>query len=62
MYHTGLPGGSAGRGPACRAGDLGSTPGWGSSLGEGTAIPTPVFWAAESRGLQFTGSQRVGHD
>ena len=35
----GLPGGSAGKGSACNAGDLGSIPGLGRSPGEGKGYP-----------------------
>ena len=34
-----LPGGSAGKEPACHAGDLGSIPGLGRSPGEGKGYP-----------------------
>ena len=33
--HMGFPGGSAGKGSTCNAGDLGSIPGLGRSPGEG---------------------------
>ena len=35
----GLPGGSDGKDSACNAGDLGSIPGLGRSLGEGKGYP-----------------------
>ena len=35
----GFPGDSAGKESACNAGDLGSVPGWGKSLGEGNGYP-----------------------
>ena len=35
----GFPGGSDGKASACDAGDLGSIPGLGSSLGEGNGSP-----------------------
>ena len=35
----GFPGSSAGIEPACNAGDLGSIPGLGRSLGEGNSYP-----------------------
>ena len=48
----GFPGGSAGKESACNAGDLGSVPGLGRSLGEGNGwLPTPVFWPEEFHGL-----------
>ena len=37
--HEGFPGGSDGTEAACNAGDLGSIPGSGSSLGEGNGSP-----------------------
>ena len=37
--HEGFPGGSDGKEAACNAGDLGSIPGSGSSLGEGNGNP-----------------------
>ena len=38
-FPPGLPGGSAGKEPACHAGDLGSIPGLGRSPGEGKGYP-----------------------
>ena len=58
-----FPGGSDGKELACDAEDLGLE----DSLEEAWQ-PTPVFlpgespWTEEPGGLQFTGSQRVGHD
>ena len=47
----GFPGGSAGKGSACDAGDPGSIPGLGRSPGEGHGYPpTPVFLPGESHG------------
>ena len=46
----GFPGGSAGKESAHNAGDLGSIPGLGRSLGEGKGY-TPVFWPGEFHGL-----------
>ena len=40
---AGFPGGSAGRESACSAGDLGSIPGLGRSLGEGKSYPLQYF-------------------
>ena len=39
LYHWGFPGGSDGKESACSAGDLGSIPWWGRSLGEGNVYP-----------------------
>ena len=44
MVYWGFPGGSAGNESACNAGDLGSIPRLGRSLGEGNSYP-----------LQFSG-------
>ena len=38
-YHWGFPGGSDGKESVCSAGDLGSIPGLGRSLGEGNGYP-----------------------
>ena len=64
----GFPGGSAGKEAACNAGDLGSIPGLGRSLGERNGY-TLHYSSLENpqgqrslAGLQFLGSQRVGHD
>ena len=37
--YIGFPHSPIGRSPACNAGDLGSIPGWGRSLGEGNGNP-----------------------
>jgi len=64
----GFPGGSDGKGSACHAGDLGSTPGLGRSPGGRAWQPTPVFlpgacpWAEEPGRLQSMGSQQVRQD
>ena len=66
----GFPGGSVGRESAWNVGDTGeadSIPRLGKSLGEGMAthssIPTwRTPWTEEPGGLQFIGSQGVGHD
>ena len=47
----GSPCGSAGKGSACNAGDLGSIPELGRSPGGGTGLPIPVFWPGEFHGL-----------
>ena len=63
-----LPRNSNGKESACNAGDLGLIPGSGRSPGKMEWQPTPVFlpgefqWTEEPGRLQFTGSQRVGHD
>ena len=40
---VGIPGSSAGKEPACNAGDPGSIPGLGRSPEEEIRLPTPVF-------------------
>ena len=62
-----FPGGSDGKESACNAGDPGSIPGSGRSLGEGNGNPLQYFaweipWTEETGGLQSMGSQRVRHD
>ena len=51
----GFPGGLISKESACNAGDLGSIPGLGRSLGKipwrRDRLPTPVFWPEEFRGL-----------
>ena len=59
--------GSAGKESACNAGDLGLIHGLGSSSGEERATHSSMLtwripWTEEPGGLQFKGSQRVGHD
>ena len=39
LLFLGFPGGSAGKEPACNAGDVGSIPGLGRSPGEGKGYP-----------------------
>ena len=62
----GLPSGSVGKESACNAGDPGSIPGSGRSLGKGDAIHSSILaqrmpWTEEPGGLQSTRPQRVGH-
>ena len=62
-----LPCSSDNKESACSAGDLGSIPGSGRSSGEGMAIHSNILsWriprTEKPGGLQFVGSQRVGHD
>ena len=42
----GFPGSSAGKESACNAGDPGSIPGLGRSLGERFGYPLQSFWAS----------------
>ena len=61
------PGDSVGKESACNARELGSTPGLGSSPGEGNDNPLqyPCLENPMDRGalwLQFMGSQRVRHN
>ena len=61
-----FPGCSDGKESACSAGDQGSIPGSGRSLGEGKWQPTPVFLPGEShRGAWQAAVHEVvvvGHD
>ena len=45
MVTKGFCGSSAGKEPACNAGDPGSTPGSGRSTGEGIGYPLQFSWA-----------------
>ena len=52
---------------ACNAGDVGLIPGSGRSLGEGNGNPLQYSCLGNPMdggpgGLQFMGSQRIGHD
>ena len=47
----GFPSGSAGKESSCNTGDRGSITELWRSPGEGTSLPTPVFWPGESHGL-----------
>ena len=47
----GILGSSDGKESACNVGDLGLTPGFGRSSGEGNSLLTPVFWPGEFHGL-----------
>ena len=69
LYWTmGFPGGSEVKASAYNAGDLGSIRGGGEDpLEKEMAIHSSILawripWMKEPGGLQFTGSQRVGHD
>ena len=59
-----FPGGSEDKASASNAGDLGSIPGSRRSPGEGNDNPLQYSCLEDPMGggLQFTGSQRVGHD
>ena len=63
----GFSGSSSSKESACNAEDLGSIPGSGRSPGEGNGYHSSILawkipWTEEPCRLQFTGSQRVGHD
>ena len=66
-HYTDFPGGSDGKASAYNVGDLGSIPGSGRSPGEGNGNP-PQYSCLENPmdrgagGLQFMGSQKVGHE
>ena len=61
------PSGSEGKESACDAGDQGSILDWEDPLEKGMAIHSSILaWriprTEKPGGLQFTGSQRVGHN
>ena len=56
----GFPGGSAGKGSACDAGNLGSISGLGRSSGEGKGYP--LQYSGLENSIDRMGSQRVEHD
>jgi len=63
----GFPGGSVVKNLPVNAGDAGLISGSGRSHGEGNATHSSILdweipWTEEPDGLQFMGSQRVGHD
>ena len=63
----GLPHRFSGKESTYNAGDMGLIPGWEDFLEEGMAthfstLTWRIPWREEPGGLQFMGSQRVGHD
>ena len=68
LFMVSFAGSSDGKESACNAGDLGSIPRWGRSLGGGKDYPLQYsclenFMDREEPGrLEPMGSQRVGHD
>ena len=70
VSHVGFPSGQVIKNLPANAGDLrdvGPVPGLRRSPGEGNAthssiLPWEIPWTEEPSGLQFMGSQRVGHD
>ena len=67
IIEKGFLGGSDGKESSYNARDPGSIPESGRSPGEGNGNPLQYSWLESSRdrgvwGLQFTGSQKVGHD
>jgi len=63
----GLPDSSDGKEFACNAVDLGSIPRLENPLEKGMATHSSIIvleipWTEKPAGLQFIGSQRVGHD
>ena len=58
----GFPDDSAGKESACNAGDLGSIPGLGRSLGEGKGYPLQYSGLENSMDCTIHGVTRVGHD
>ena len=51
ILSLGFPGSSAGKESACNAGDSSENRGSGRCPGEGTWLPTAVFWPGEFNGL-----------
>ena len=58
----GFPGGSAGKGSACNAGELGSVPGLGRFPGEGKGYPLQYSSLENSMDQTDIDYTRVGHD
>ena len=52
----------SGKESTCQAGDTGSTPGLGKSLGEGNSNPLQYYCLENPMDRGSMGSQRVGHD
>ena len=66
-FKLGFPGGSDGKESASNVGDPGLIPGWDDPLEKEMATHSSILawripWTEEPNGLQFEGSQRVGHD
>ena len=59
--HLGFPAVSAGKESTCNAGDLGSIPGLGRSLGKGKGYPLQYSGLENSMDYSM-GLQRTGHD
>ena len=68
IHYGGFPGGSENKESTRNAGDLGSTPAFERSPGEGNGYPLQYSYLKNSMdreepgGLQSIGSQRVGHN
>ena len=67
LFPSGFPGGSEVKASASNAGDLGSIPGLGRSLGEGNGSPLQYSCLENPRDpepgrLLLIGLQRIGHD
>ena len=60
VFHLGFPGGSDSKESACKAGDLGSIPGWGSFPGEGNGLPTSALLPGEFHGQMSLVGYRPG--
>ena len=58
----GSPGGSDGKESTCNVGDLGSTPGLGSSPGEGNNYSLQYSGLENSMDREAWWSQRIRHD
>ena len=60
LFSHGFPGGSDGKESACKAGDPGSIPGLGRSIGDRNSIQSHILarripWIEEPHGLQSMG-------
>ena len=58
--YGGFPCGSAGKEPACNAGDLGSIPGLGRTLGERNGYP--LQYSDPENSMDCIESQKAGHN
>ena len=57
VIYKGFPCGSVGKDSACNAGDLGSIPGLGRSLGEGNGYP--IQYAGLENSMEYRGRKEL---
>ena len=67
MVTTSFPGGSDSKESACNTGDWVQFLGWEESLEKGLITHSSMLawktpWTEEPGGLQYVGSQRIGHN